>query len=178
MRRLTTVLFGVLLSVGFAMSASALSVDPNPVNFGNGRTLGSVDMSVSGSTLEMTVSVTKGKLSRSRVSVAGRTPVNAGTLGGSGVNIRRVRIRHDGSVDFYFKSSFFHRHIHAGQQSDPHFITYDTLAAGDVITFTGFRHNIFGSFASVQATIVPEPSTALLVGLGIAGLAIAGRRRE
>ena len=178
MRRLTTVLFVALSSVGIAAGASALSVDPNPVNFGNGQTEGWVDYDVSGSTLTMVVGVTAGKVARSRVSVAGRTPLAAGTLGGPDVNIRRVVIRSDGSVDFYFKESFFHLHIHAGQQSDPHYVTYDTLAAGDVITFTGFRDNIFGSFASVQATIVPEPSTAVLVGLGIAGLAIAGRRRE
>jgi hypothetical protein len=181
MRKLTTVLFGVLLSIGFATGASALSVDPNPLEF-SGKTDGFASFSISGTTLEMTVSVTKGKLSRAEIlvtdsggSARGVDAVGKGT--GPGVNIRRIRTLPDGSVTFYYKSSFFHQHIHTGQTSDPGFIVYDDLQAGDTITFTGYRHKVFGSFASVQATIVPEPSAAVLVGLGIAGLAFAGRRR-
>jgi hypothetical protein len=183
MRKLTTVLFGLLLAAGLATSASALSVDPNPVSF-SGGTEGSVSFDISGTTLTMEISITKGKLARSRVSVAdgatgdNRGVVATGSLEGAGVNIRRIRVFGDGTVEFSFKSIFFHPHIHAGQTSDPHFIVFDSLAAGDVITFVGFRHNIFGSFASVQATIVPEPASAALVGLGLLGLAIAGRRRD
>ena len=178
MRRLTAALSGAVLSLVLSTSAWALTVDPNPLDFVVGNTTeGSVDFSISGTTLEMVVSVTKGRVSHTRVSVEGRTPLDAGWTNGPGVNIRRISIRSDGAVDFYFKSSFFHWHIHAGDSSDPHYVTYDDLQAGDVITFTGFRDNIFGSFASVQATIVPEPSAAILVGLGLVGLVIAGRRR-
>ena len=186
MRRLTTVLFGVLLSIGFAASASALSVDPNPLSFSGGgffgATEGTISFDLSGTTLTMEITVDKGKLSRAKIKTtdtggAARSVVDAGSFGGTGVNVRRVRILSDGSVMFYFKSSFFHQHIHAGQTSDPFYITYASLGAGDTITFTGYRHLIFGSFGSAQATIVPEPSAAILVGLGIAGLAFAGRRR-
>jgi len=166
-----------LFAMGLASSAQALSVDPNPLNFSGSGTEGSVDLSITGKTLVMEISITEGKLARSNVAVSGRTPTAAGSLGGDGVNVRQIRIKGDGSVTFYFKSSYFHWHIHAGQTSDPHYVIYNDLQAGDVITFTGYRHNIFGSFASVQATIVPEPSAAGLVGLGLAGLVIAGRRR-
>ena len=178
MRRLTAALCGAVLSLVLSTSAWALTVDPNPLEFQVGhQTKGSVDFNISGTTLEMTVNVVKGRVSKTRVSVDGRTPLSAGWVDGPGVNIRRIKIRSNGRVDFYFKTSFFHNHIHAGNSSDLHYVTYDTLAAGDVITFTGFRNNIFGSFGSVQATIVPEPSAAIMVGLGLAGLVIAGRRR-
>jgi hypothetical protein len=174
---------GVLLPIGFATSASALTVDPNPLSFAGGRTEGSISFDLSGTTLTMEISIDKGKLSRAKiktVDVTGvaRSVVDAGSFGGDGVNVRRVRIFADGSVMFYFKSSFFHYHIHRGQTSDPFYITYASLGVGDTITMTGYRHVIFGSFGSVSATIVPEPSAATLVGLGIAGLAFAGRRRQ
>jgi hypothetical protein len=185
MRRLTTVLFGVLFSIGFAASATALSVDPNPLSFTSGRTEGSISFGVTGSTVTMELSVDKGKVSRVKITTADsggdkRQAIDAGSTRGDGVNIRRVRILGDGSVMFFFKSSFFHQHIHAGQTSDPFYVTYASLAAGDTITMTGYRHVIFGSFGSATATIipdVPEPSAAILVGLGIVGLAVAGRRR-
>jgi len=182
MRKLMTILMGVLLSIGFATSASALSVDPNPLSFSGSRTEGTIAMSVSGTTLTMEIAIDRGKLSRAKIktvdtSGAARSVVDAGSFGGDGVNIRRVRVLADGSVMFYFKSSFFHQHIHKGQRSDPFYVTYGSLGAGDTITMTGYRHVIFGSFGSASATIVPEPSAAILVGLGIAGLAFAGRRR-
>jgi len=44
---------------------------------------------------------------------------------------------------------------------------------------TGFQLNFFGitSSAGSSITVVPEPTTAALLGLGLFGLAVAGRRR-
>jgi hypothetical protein len=167
--------------MGLATGASALSVPD--LAFSGNKISGSIAFDVVGATLEMVVTVDEGKLARTRVSVADsggvvRAPVDAGSVDGSGVNVKRIRIRSDGSVEFAFKQSFWRQHISAGQSSDMHYIDYGALAAGDVISITGYRHQIFGSFGSNSTTIVPEPSTAILVGLGVLGLAVAGRRRE
>jgi hypothetical protein len=66
-------------------------------------------------------------------------------------------------------------------------VVFTASAAGsrDVIVGTGVDlggvvtpGNIQANNASIQLTVVPEPGTALLMGLGLAGLAAAGRRRE
>jgi hypothetical protein len=181
MRNLSTILISMFMLIGFAGSASALSIAPS-VPFEGYRTQGSIDYSITGTTLTMQVHVDRGKVGRARIAVTSaggenRGVVEAGSLGGPDVNIARIRVSSDGAVNFYFRQSFFRWHISAGKQSDPFFIQYDTLAAGDVVTFTGYRHWIFGSFASTQTGIVPEPSTAVLVGLGMLGLAVVGRKR-
>ena len=51
------------------------------------------------------------------------------------------------------------------------------IAIGDDVTVDGV--SVIGSLTfveSVAITVIPEPSTALLMGLGLAGLAAAGRR--
>jgi len=50
-------------------------------------------------------------------------------------------------------------------------IVSSTLATGGVVTPDGQAIN-----ASLALTVIPEPGTALLMGLGLAGLAAAGRR--
>lgn len=52
------------------------------------------------------------------------------------------------------------------------------IATGDDVTVNGV--SMIGDLTfveSVEITVIPEPGTALLMGLGLAGLAAAGRRR-
>jgi hypothetical protein len=182
MHRLSIILVGIL-SIGLAGSASALTLADSQLAFDGSSIAGTVDIDLVGdTTLELVVNVTQGKVGRARVQVqsesgVARTVDGFGTVNGAGVDVNRIRVRANGAVDFYFKKSFFHWHIHAGESSDQFSVSYSDLAANDVVTFTGYRHWIFGSFASAQTTIVPEPSTAVLVGLGVVGLAVAGRKR-
>lgn len=50
----------------------------------------------------------------------------------------------------------------------------DSSYQGDLVNIEGGDEEILGT--SIVVTVVPEPGTALLMGLGLAGLAVAGRR--
>lgn len=76
-----------------------------------------------------------------------------------------------------------------GVAGDPQFrVVFNALAPGtttlQIGTFEAFQDAYIGSASdvanntSLQITVVPEPGTALLMGLGLAGLAAAGRRNS
>lgn len=53
-------------------------------------------------------------------------------------------------------------------------VLMDSSYQGDLVNIDGGTEEIAGT--SIVVTVVPEPGTALLMGLGLAGLAVAGRR--
>ena len=186
MRKFSIVLIGALASLGLAGSASALNIAFGPHEVSGSNIEAEVTFELQNdSRLVMQLSVNEGKVGRARVQTVSedgdiRTILGAGAekTSHSLVNISRIRInKYTGNVDFFFRQSFFHEHIHAGQSSEKFYVDYADLAAGDLVTFSGYRHWIFGSFGSVTVPIVPEPSAAVMVGLGMVGLAIAGRKR-
>ena len=75
-----------------------------------------------------------------------------------------------------------------GTAEDPQFtIVYDVIGNGTTTlrigtfsdyadAFSGASNNVVNN-TGVTITVVPEPGTALLMGLGLAGLAAAGRRQ-
>ena len=72
--------------------------------------------------------------------------------------------------------------------SEMHFVVNQGLADGSVINFTWQTSpttqqlNFFGLTTaagySVSVAAIPEPTTAALIGMGLFGLAVAGRRRS
>ena len=58
-------------------------------------------------------------------------------------------------------------------------LTYG-LRTGDAITSSTTYNPLTGAltFGSVTINVIPEPGTALLMGLGLMGLGVAGRRNR
>jgi hypothetical protein len=186
MRKLSTILIGTLLSVGIASGASALGLSASSVLLDGSNADALVDLELSDGpdgthTLGMQLHVIQGKVGRLQVEVSSDNDVDVngvGFLPGTGdASVARIRVKGNGQVDFYFRQSFFHWHAHAGESTDKFFVNYAGLSAGDAIHFAGYRHWVFGSFASNSVTVIPEPSAAIMVGLGMAGLVFAGRKR-
>jgi len=189
MRKLLIVLVGTAVSIGLAGSASALNIAFGPHEINSSKTKAEVTFELeNNSRLVMQVTVSKGKIARAMVNTSSadgdvRQVLHAGAeqTDRKLINIKRIRVNeHTGDVTFYFRQSWFHPHVHSGRSSEKFYIDYAGLQAGDMVTFSGYRHVIFGSFGSVTVPIVPEvpePSAAVMVGLGMVGLAIAGRKR-
>lgn len=95
-----------------------------------------------------------------------RTPTGGGTVAGSGVPIAEVARIGD------FEAFGFGAGL--GARSDPFFVALADLQPGDRLQF-GFPGT--GRVDFVGVGVVPEPSTAALLGIALAGLAAIPRRR-
>jgi len=78
---------------------------------------------------------------------------------------------------------FHHRHGKNGKNKKRDEVVLSEAIAGfSVEELIGLKTGLFAATRSVHhrfgTTVVPEPGTALLMGLGLAGLSIAGRRRS
>ena len=108
-----------------------------------------------------------------------KTPDGGGAIGDSGSE----------DVEFAFllddEAIFSVRGWHAGgknepKMSDPFFVDYsgDPLAVGDMLFFRifsgGGKGGEKGMSVIVQPEIIPEPTTALLMGIGLGGLGLLG----
>jgi len=116
----------------------------------------------------MQVTPTKGKIARVRVR----------TESADGIDVSRIRVHENGWVSFYFRESTFKKYIPNKETSDAFYVTYDLLETGDILTLNYTAASPFGNGNSgvTRVVLVPEPVTAVLVGLGLAGVALARRR--
>ncbi len=110
-----------------------------------------------------------------------KTPDGGGTLGGSGADVDFAFVFDDEAI---FSFGRFPK-VGKGQQksTDPFFVDYggDPLAVGDTLFFRIFSGGGKGGgvlSVIVQTEIVPEPTTALLMGIGLGGLGLLSARRR
>jgi len=148
---------------------------------------GVVDLNQVGSTVELQILMTSGAVAHAAVlyeSAAGvRVPVATGSVMGAGVDITRIQVLTDGSVDFTFDAG---SGVGAGEQTDAFFVVYGAAAPGDVVSIELFDTS--GGSVTVDATLlagaagfapnpvafrtsgapIPEPGAALLFAVGFA----------
>ncbi|UCE86233.1 MAG: PEP-CTERM sorting domain-containing protein [Deltaproteobacteria bacterium] len=172
-RMMASILVAGLACLGVATDASALRIDPDPVSFMfDPDDAGSILSSVDGSTITFQIQMDSSTLKRLSVMVVGvdgsvREPVDAGTVVGSGDAAVQSIINPNGEVEFKFQA------LKAPDVSDLFSVAYADLDVGDVIIFEVDRKE----GRQLDAAIVPEPSTLVLLALGVGGLAWFGRRR-
>lgn len=181
------VLAAPLAALALAAPASALTMTPNPANFADdlfsfdgGVTLEEVvsgtpaggvvqDGSVGAgdTTLVFTLSITDGSLDNLTIFTDPGSDIasGAGTVPGAGVDVTLGEID---PVNYEFGSG-----VAAGETSDRFFVSYPSLPLGTELSF----ELALGLGVLSTAEVVPEPASAALLGLGLAGLA-AGRSRR
>ncbi len=173
--------------------AIPLDVDTDPVPYAGflkteGKFVsGEIDiLSISSDRIELQVFADKNTFGRFGVLAVApdtslKTPDGGGTLGitGDGINA---------DVDFAFvfdDEAIFSfgkwPKVGKGEQkaTDPFFVDYsgDPLAVGDMLFFRIFSGGGKGGESLsvlVKTTIIPEPTTALLMGIGLGGLGLLG----
>jgi hypothetical protein len=182
MRRLITVLVsaGLLFSAG---AAGALSIDPNPVNQQrDGGTTLDADVSLislSGDTMTFQLAVTTGSISRIDVSMLFdeiTLPTAFSYVSAVGTNTGTGTESFASAVNAVTEGQFtLSATVDAGETSDQFWVRFDApiQALWDgTITFDT------GTAVSENYSVTPEPTTLVLIGSGLVGLAASGRRRR
>lgn len=164
-----------LLGLGSAAGAVPIGMSPDPRGFTVGGATGSVDLLPGSTDTDITfqVSLSAGSLTSITVSVflkfedpTGSTNAGSGDVG--------VTVDQSPFLEVTFD---FDGGLSAGETSDEFTIHYTTgVVNGDQLTFEVDN----GVLATVTATVflVPEPGVALLMGTGLAGVALLGWRRR
>jgi len=191
MRRLTILVLSGLFFLGLAGSATAVSLAVDPptppgkdFTTGDGQGVVAIrDVDPEGIMFQL-VEVSGQEIAGVKVLVANangapRLPNKVGTHFGNGVNVIDGWIE-DGRFPAS-KAVFVFQQPFDRMASDLMTIGFaDSLQVGDTIFFSLFDGNnqLIPGATDLAISIVPEPGTALLLGIGMSGLAVAGRRRR
>lgn len=182
MRKRTVLLCTTVLALAWAGSASALSIDPDPVNHqrDGGATL-NADVALVASdtdTLTFQLSVTTGSITRIDVSMLFDSltlPSAFSYVSAVGTNTGTGDVGFVSAVSAVTEGEFFvNGTVDAGETSDEFWVQFDApiqLTWEGAITFDN------GLALDESYVITPEPGTLALTGLGMGILLLARRRR-
>lgn len=186
-------LVALLWLVGFVPAASAGIIVPESISFTAGGESGTIDflghsiglpsggvvldgsVGASDDVLIFTVSLTSGEVRDFTFEFLTLSSTAAGVIQVGDVDMERVNPLAPG-YEFEFRPDA----LLGGQTSNPFFVSFSSLTDGASLDFVLNFKNGGPAEGSMTVTLAPEPSTALLLGLGLAcvsGLARARRRK-
>lgn len=207
-RCLRRLLLGALAAgalLAWAGVASAVVIVPDPVSFDQNGVSGEIALVASGSGVPSGGNVLVGSVDGSDVSLvfeatldgdsgtvdaigvgafnpdtfSGPTPTGGGDVPNGGEDVTDAG--QSGSTlifEFLTDDATPVPTLEPGETSDGFFVSYESLAQDGSLVVNFMISPGDGSDFTVSSTIVPEPATLGMVGLGLAGLGWASRRRR
>ena len=195
--RVALLLAAFLLLAGPA-PVSALTMTPDPLLFSITGAAGSIDFQYSTTGVPAGGTVLAGAVGAGNITLVFNVTITSGGIDSIGVGITLlsstgagwIGTSADGLVDitsvtgtsstriFNFGASGegVNPNVNAGETSNLFFISFATLTPPKTINFM-ISPSDGSSDVTVSATIVPEPASVMLLGAGLAGLAIRTRKR-
>lgn len=167
MQKIISRLFASLMIVCSAGSAHALSIEPTSIPFSSQDAYGTfefVGSAEDNTRLDFQVHVTSGRLDEIRLQIGEDPYYMASTTPGPDVDVRAVA----GNLAMFFTML---GGVGTGESSDIFSATFPNGLAPGTFGEATFRRLDSQIFDTVQFTIVPEPSTAMMFGMGLTLLA-------